>query len=416
MATKRRTAAGALSAAALALAVTATTAPDAAARPHRLAVRLMSAAADGTPANDEVSAPAISADGRYVAYSTKAGNLVPGDTNGLEDVFVKDVRTGRITRIAAPERGPGIGARAVEPSLSADGRRLVFRSFVVKSNHNSPPDYSSHIHVVDLRTGRMEQADVGLTAPDGGSSRNPAIAADGRSVTFTSGRYLLSPLGDYIGRARLWKRDLVHRTSTLLAASPRAAIERGTFSRDGRRLVYEDLAGGVSGRWTSEIHTRDLRTGKDERLDVPYDGSDDQQHSSDPSVSPDGRYAQFTSRADNLLPGGTRGSDYVYLRDLRGGGLRRITAPGDDWSSHGEFAADGRLLAFAGGSQVYLRDLRTGRTRLVSVTPGGAPGNESSGKPAPSDRGDAVAFSSRATDLVPGVDGQYGQVYLRHMN
>ncbi|MGK5642954.1 TolB family protein [Streptomyces sp. URMC 126] len=421
MGTKRRTTLTLLPAAALALALTATApaeaagapAAGAAARPHWPVVVPVGTAADGTPANADVSAPAISGDGRYVAFSTKADNLVPGDTEGLEDVFVKDVRTGRITRIAAPERGPDIlGARAVEPSLSADGRRLAFRSYVTQNNHTKPPSHFSHIHVVDLRTGRREQADVDLAAPDGGSSRNPLLAPDGRSVTFTSGAGL-SSRGDYIHAARLWRRDLVRHRSTLLAAPAEAAVERATFSRDGRRLVYEDLRGGVSGRWTSRVHVRDMRTGADRRLDVPYDGSPDQQYAQDPSVSPDGRYAQFTARAYNLLPGGIPGAAYVYLSDLRRGTLQRITAKDDEPSAEGEFAAGGRLLTFNGGGQVYLRDLRTGRTRLISATPDGTPGDGASGAPAPDARGDAIAFRSTARDLVPGADGTRTQVYLR---
>ncbi|GAA2909926.1 PD40 domain-containing protein [Streptomyces thioluteus] len=371
-----------------------------------------STATDGTPANGTSRSPSPSADGRYVAFSSDATNLVPGDTDQRADVFVKDLRTGRIVRVTAPEHGPGIKAAATEPSLSADGRRVAFRSLVEDwSRPGHPPVRTSHVHVTDLRTGRTEQVDVGLGGEDGRFSGFPVIGPDGRSVMFTSGSSYVE-IADHISNARLYERDLVRKASTLIASSPRhVAVTHGSTSRDHRRVAYEDLSMGVSGRPTSEIHLLDRRTGEDRRLDLPHDGGQDHQSAHNPSVSADGRYVQFTSAAPNLLPGGERNRPYVYLYDTRTGKLRRAA---EEPASKAEFSGDGQRLAYE-GRQVRLRDLRSGRTWDVSVTPEGAPSAKGGREPVPDAHGDAVAFTSFSPDLVPGKAPDVGHIYLRRL-
>lgn len=146
----------------------------------------VSVGAGGTQGSSHSLYPSISADGRWIAFDSSAGNLVPGDTNGNWDAFVHDRLTGTTTRVSVGAGGVegnhGSGAAAI----SADGRWVAFSS---PASNLVPNDTNSRIDVFvhDRQTGATTRASVGPGGVQGnGNSWNPAISADGRAVAFAS--------------------------------------------------------------------------------------------------------------------------------------------------------------------------------------------------------------------------------------
>ncbi|WP_406454172.1 hypothetical protein OH768_16005 [Streptomyces sp. NBC_01622] len=140
-----------------------------------------------------------------------------------------------------------------------------------------------------------------------------------------------------------------------------------------------------------------------------------------PQVSDDGRYAVFNSLDSQLTPDDTNNSHNVFIRDLRTGKLRRIGGAGPTaYTAYRRLSADSRYLVYVTGTpgaegQAYVRDLRTGRTVLASPAVGGGPSGATAGFPVTDRHGRTVAFSSWATDLVPGDTYDTTHVYVRHL-
>ncbi len=144
----------------------------------------VSVASDGSQGTGE--APAISADGRYVAFTSSASTLVAGDTNGVQDVFVHDRTTGATVRASVASDGTQADDRSYSPSLSGDGRYVVFRSRatnLVSGDTNGVSD----VYLRDLTGGQTTRISVtpeGLNAS--GASMEAVISADGRQIAFSS--------------------------------------------------------------------------------------------------------------------------------------------------------------------------------------------------------------------------------------
>ena len=228
------------------------TAPDTQAAAPVAPVERVSVAADGTQGDGDSLAPSVSADGRYVAFESIATDLVPGDTNGRRDVFVKDLRTGRIVRVTAQSAGAPADAEAYQPSLSADGRHVAFTAewtYPVPA-HSGPPGRQSDVYVRDLRTGRTTKVDRDLEQGFGIVSRDPSISADGRYVAFVAGAVPWFPLGLH-GDVRVYVRDLKTGTTRRVSAPPGPDGDREAFgphiTPDGSAVAYSTDVPHVSG-------------------------------------------------------------------------------------------------------------------------------------------------------------------------
>jgi len=322
----------------------------------------------------------VSADGRYVAFESDATDLVDGDTNNASDVFVRDRRFQTTTPVsAASERGPVAGARANGPSfvmaMTPDARYVVFVSAatnLVPGDTNGQPD----VFVRDLRgrtTTRVSVAHDGWQA--NGPSRAAAISADGRYVVFDSVASNLTP-GDDNGRSDVFLRDL--RTSTTTRVSVGCAgttIPAGCYgssiSADGRYLTYE--ATPPSG--FTQAYLYDRTTEATTLVSAGPGGQPGNGFTFRPAVSPSGRYLSFESSATNLVdPVTARRTFHVYVRDLRTAttmlaSVSTAGVPGDAESgyaapSEGGVAFQsraGNLVpdAVPGDLQVYFRSFRS---------------------------------------------------------
>ncbi|GAB4578900.1 MAG: hypothetical protein Fur0022_16370 [Anaerolineales bacterium] len=145
---------------------------------------LISRSSTGEPGNGNSSSPSISADGRWIAFASDATNLISDDTNGVTDIFVHDRQTGETTRVSVSTHGEQGNGRSTFPAISGNGRYVAFQSQatnLVPADTNGVPD----IFVHDRLTGETKRASVGLKGEQAnGESSNASISSDGRYLAY----------------------------------------------------------------------------------------------------------------------------------------------------------------------------------------------------------------------------------------
>ena len=205
--------------------------------------------AAGAPANGNSFNPAISADGRYVAFESDATNLVAGDGNGARDIFVKDLQTGAIWCASTNAQGVFGNGVSSSPDITADGRYVVFESDapnLVPGDTNGAID----VFIKDIQTGAIRRASTdALGAGGNAASTSARISADGHFVTFESAATNLVP-GDTNYRTDIFIKDLLTGEIQLLTgnAAGTQALEdsyRPDLTSDGRKIVYESWASNL---------------------------------------------------------------------------------------------------------------------------------------------------------------------------
>jgi Tol biopolymer transport system component len=230
---------------ACALAVLAVTAWPAVAQAH--VVERVSVATGGTQGENGSQSylPSMSADGRFVAFVSSTGNLVAGDTNGADDVFVRDRQTGTTERVSIATDGTqandhcGVGGVAI----SGDGRYVVFRSDA-SNLVTGPTDGYGQILIRDRVSGTTEEVSVAMDGTDGSSGCNAAaISADGRYVAFMSYSTDLVP-ADTNGKMDIFVRDRVAATTVRLSVDGAGAQGNDnswdcSISADGRYVAFQ---------------------------------------------------------------------------------------------------------------------------------------------------------------------------------
>jgi Tol biopolymer transport system component len=389
----------------------------------------VSSSSSGAPGNADSMFPQITPDGRYVTFQSGADNLVPGDINGHNDVFVRDRRTGWTELISVPAGGGPANLESGEGQPSAitpDGRYVAF-----SSSANLTPDDRDLVTDIFLRD-RVAKTTVKvdvLASPginQGGFA--PRITANGRYVMFTS-RSATLVAGDTNGRNDVFVRDMktgvTRRVSVKAGGSQVAEDTRGyDISADGRYVLFESLARYTPGDTNNSLDgfVKDLVTGAVERVSVTGSGNGKQVAGGTEgmSMTPDGRYVVF-----NALPAHLNIQVYVRDRATRRSTLVSVNTsgkPGRTASLASGISPNGRYVVFGSGSpdlvpgapfffNTFVRDLKLKATTLVSRTSAGTPVNESSDPGALSDN--AVTFSAYATGVVPdGGDVRRSQVYL----
>ena len=380
---------------------------------------------DGTPASggsrfgsSESRIPSISADGRYVAFSWGATNLVPNDTNDSHDVFVRDLEKGVTELISvAPDGSPG-NNYSILTSMSSDGRFVAFYS----AASNLVPDDTNNavdIFVRDRQTGITELVSV---ATDGTLANHdslwPSISDDGRYVAFSSWASNLVPnnnsfepynyyqLQKFVRDRQTGVTELVSvATDGTPANNTTGGYSWGTsISADGRYVAFMTAAGNLVPNDNDndfDIFVRDLQQGTTELVSVISDDfSDDYWIPGTPSISADGRYIAFSAYDSRLLAPFPSYSDY------------------DDESAYDD-AIDAYYVSYDNiDRKTFIRDRQTGVTELVSVASDGTPGNKNSdsfglGAPSISADGRYVAFGSEASNLVSGDTNNSSDIFVR---
>jgi len=318
----------------------------------------ISVATNGTQGNAASSSLSISADSRYVAFSSSATNLVTGDTNGMSDVFVHDRLTGNTSRVSVNATGvQGDGDSAIS-SISADGRYVAFSSSatnLVAGDTNTVFDVFVH----DRLTRNTSRVSVSTGGAEGNSgSGGPSISADGRYVAFASTASNLV-LSDYNTEVDIFVRDRLKGTTTLVSQSSSGTTgNRGSYSpsisADGRYIVFDSPAytlidGHVGEYW--DVFVRDQVLGTTMLVSVNSSGIQGNNASSTHSLSPDGRYIAFGSDATNLVNGDTNWMNDIFIRDMQTGAITRVSVstPGMEADGDSDFnaiSAGGTCIAF----------------------------------------------------------------------
>lgn len=320
---------------------------------------------DGRRSRGATATVSLSADGRYVAFTSYA-RLVAEDADNLADIYVLDRSTMTLTLESGSVNGQAVNSDCGDPSISADGRYVVFDGLLGS-------DPSRTVVEVVLRdrtanTARRISVGVGGALSDGWSG-HPVLDAGGTVVVFAS-------------------------SATNLVRQP-------------------DVNNGQP-----DIYRFDVASSAIERVSVDNRGIQQEGGSMMPAVSGDGRYIAFSSIADLTgMRTGANGSrarhPLVYLRDTRTGQTTVVggAQPPNDASTMPSISADGRSVAFVSmatnlglrdrnrTSDVFLYDVPTGAVTLVSRAAGGGAANGTSLSPAISADGRFVAFQSDASDL-----------------
>ena len=317
-----------------------------------------SVAADGTQADDGSGTPAISADGRYVAFTSRASNLVPGEANGCFEVFVRDRQTGTIVLASRSAAGLAGNGDSYAPALSADGRCVVFQSLatnLVAGDTNAVLD----VFVRDLVAGTIVRASLSSPgAQANAGSEHASISADGMQVVFASSATNLAP-GITSGVGNVFLRDLGVGTTSCISVDPGGAegddwSAAPALSPDARYIVFRswatNLVGG-DGNGAADILLHDMITGSTVRAGLGAGGVQPNADCGDPAVSSDGRFVLFSSAATNLVAGDTNSAADVFLRDRTLGttalvslGLGGAPAQGDSQAC--TLTPDGRFVLF----------------------------------------------------------------------
>jgi Tol biopolymer transport system component len=280
----------------------------------------VSVASDGTQGNDVSWQPSISADGRFVAFASRASNLVSGDTNGTWDVFVRDRLTGQTTRVSVASDGKEGNAFSFLPLISADGRFVAFTS---EASNLVPGDTNHHwdVFVHDRLTGQTTMVSVASDGtPGNGASGGTSISGDGRFVAFSSSASNLAP-GDTNGVIDVFVHDrLTGQTTRVSVASDgtqgNASNDGGVLSGDGRFVVFFSASSNLAPGDTNaamDVFLHDRQTGQTTRVSVASDGAQGNADSSGAAISADGRFVVFTSEASNLVPGDTNGTWDIFV-------------------------------------------------------------------------------------------------------
>ena len=360
---------------------------------------------------DYASNPAISADGRHVAYEAYRQKLPLAIKFGEIAVLRADLAAGKTAIISRlPDGGPTgpDPISAYNATISSDGRRIAFESS--RGNQNFAKRYG-RIGVLLARGGRTTGLDrrVG-DAPDSQSAYNPAMSADGSRVAYQAvrdGRTVIL-VADARGHTRTAVRGA--RVGGATFADPYEA----TLSADGSKLVYTWATGRVDDPRAagSEVRVRDLATGHTTVVSRGAEGARADGFSADPSISPDGRFVAFTS--DAVALGAAPGRAGLFVRDIRAGRTTRI-ATGAAHVLDPVLSRNARVVAFTArdgaSARVMAWTRSTGAVTLVSRA--AAPGDGASEDPSISDDGRRIAFASTATNLDPGKRDATRAIFVR---
>lgn len=393
----------------------------------------------GIQANDNSTEPRLSYDGRYVAFSSVASNLVLSDTNGSFDVFLHD-RALRITEmVSLDSNGAQAPGNSTNPALDDSGQLIAFTC----SEAMVPDDLSPgvDIYLRDRTAGTTSLISKRYTVQSVGvGAFRPAMSGDGRFVVFQCTDDDVVP-GDTNGKYDIFLNDRQSSTTELVSIwgpsiQSNEDAERPAVSDDGQFVAFLCRATNwapVGPQPFGGVYRRDRRHGLTDLVNIRPDGSPSAvtAFGADVHISGNGRYVLYESSALDVTGQGVAGLPGVLLRDMEqalstlvnvsphGGrpnhqSLLAVLSSGGDRVAFNSDASN--LVLFDGNplyQDVFLRDMQASATVLVSVGDHGqAPNNGGMGATAISGDGRVVAFITNANNLIPGDSGTVFDVYV----
>lgn len=396
------------------------------------AIEIVSISSTRGQGNDTSSAPSISADGRFVVFSSGASNLVPNDTNGFADIFIHDRETGGTERVSVDSAGNEADNSSDSGMISANGQFVGFHS---RASNLVPGDTNAEIDVFiqHRETGRIERVSVGSDGKQGnGFSLFASLSANGRFVAFHSNASNLVP-EDTNNEVDIFVHDReTGRTERVSVDNQGNQSDAGSafpsISANGRFVAFLSMASNLVADDSNGIHdifVHDREGRSTERVSLDSEGN--QGHSGiligsiNGMISADGRFVVFDSEATNLVAGDTNGAVDIFIHDRETGETERISVGDGGFVGNRDpsISRDGRYVVFQSLASTYdpstfdpnentliadifVHDRKTSKVKRVNLSPDGEQGNDSSFSPSISSDGQLVVFWSKASNLVEG--------------
>lgn len=394
----------------------------------------------GRNENSDFNVPAISDDGRYVAFQSFADDLVPGDWNEAWDIFVRDTQANTIERVSVSTGGDEGNGGSHQPSISADGRYVVFYSSadnLVSGDLNW--GYDAFLH--DRQTGTTTLISRHSDGTQGNwDSYDPVISADGAFVAYYSWANNLVDNDENGNISDIFLYKVATGQTTLISRHSNGTQGNSdsfspAISADGSFVAYSSWADNLvdtDTNGTEDIFVRDVAGGTTTLVSRHTDGTQSDGWSEFPSISADGQIVAYSSYGD-LVDGEIYVTSNVFVYDMQAETTTMVSRHTDgtpgNWESYDPaVSGDGRYVTFYShadnlidvdnngtATDVFLHDLQTGATTLVSKSVMGEQGNWYSSSPAINEDGSVIAFESAATNLVSsGYDGWTRDVFVRY--
>ncbi|MGD8559201.1 MAG: PKD domain-containing protein [Gammaproteobacteria bacterium] len=345
---------------------------------HCVAVTKLTGGLSSADANGPSLNPSLSADGRYAVFESSASNLVANDLNNSSDIFLADTVNGTILRISETANGQEANGPSNNPSISANGRFIVFETFasnLVSNDTNRAVD----ILLYDRLSQTLERVSVASDNTEANShSFYPSVSDNGQWITFYS-------------------------MATNLAAN------------DTNRAV--------------DVFVRDRANGETLLVSADTNGNTGNMASWQPVISANGRFVAFSSSANNLVNGDTNNVQDVFVYDRNDGSIILVSrandgTPGDGLSASPAINASGDFIAFESDatnlsandtnnhSDIFVADLSQSLLTRVSVTTNGNNSDAPAYQPAISEDGRYVAYYSYASNIVTPDTNDVEDVFL----
>jgi hypothetical protein len=403
----------------------------------------------------------ITPSGRFVAFSS-ASNLAPNDTDTpifiVVDVYLRDLLTRTTTLVSVSSNGVTKGnGTSSQPFVSDSGRYVTFASSATNlvPNTTRPTQCAlQHVYLRDLQAGTTEMVSVSSDEVQSDCFSDAGnVSADGRFVVFSSSASNLVRR-DRNNATDVFVRDRQTGTTRLVSVSNNgrqgdAGSLSPEISSNGRFVVFASVATNLvrndANGSVQDIFIHDLQTGTTELVNVSSTGVQGTDFSLQPSVSSDGRFVAFASRASNLVEVDANGTDAdVFVRDRQAGTTELVSLNSDEVqgqrppgspfpadSANPSISSDGRFVSFQSQASnlvaddtnssffndVFLRDRQGGTTIRASVsTTHEQAVDGTSNNSSVSDNGQRVVFTSEASNLVRGdINGRTADVFLHNL-
>ncbi|MCP3915755.1 MAG: hypothetical protein GY711_09385 [bacterium] len=342
---------------------------------------LVSVSTSGNSGSGLSLSPAVSGEGRWVAWSSNGSNLVAGDTNGTWDVFLRDMQLGITTRISVDGAGSQALDRSDQPRMTPDASYIVFESDadLIAADTNTIKD----CYRLERLTGQLELVSTSTAG------------VQGNNISY--------------------------------AAQP---------SDDGRYVVFfssaSNLVNGDTNGW-GDVFWKDMQTGVLSRANVSTSGAQTTNESIWPSISGDGLTVTFCSRSGNLVGGDTNGHWDLFARDIHAATTTRLNlqpggAQADSYvRSPTALSTDGRFVIFAslstnlvpsdtnGFQDIFLRDRQLETTARLSLDSSGTQTDDDSFVPHMTPDVRVITYTSEAADVVPGDTNGFRDIFAAEL-
>jgi hypothetical protein len=315
----------------------------------------VSIASDGTQGNSMSQQPTVSSGGRYIAFMSWASNLVGNDNNGKGDIFVLDRGTGSTTRVSVDSVGAEGNSDSFYPAISADGRYVAFFSSASNLVSGDANGNNGDIFIHDQKTGLTELVSLdsnGNQIGGGAFDDGPSISGDGRYVAFKSGANI------YVRDRQTATTILASVASDSTAAND--SSDHPAISSDGHYVAFTSIATNLVAGDTNgvrDVFVHNLQNGETIRASVATGGAESNGAVDDlarPAISSDGRYVSFASAAMNLVANDTNMVTDVFVHDCVSNQTSRVSVGSDGTQANGpsedhvevSIADNGEYIAF----------------------------------------------------------------------